>query len=223
MKYLYLCPICLILVAVFVIEEKNQKYVLADILKGLASCVFVILGILSSKCGLDPTFAQKIIIGLILGCIADILLNLRYVFKTKGQLVFLVGILVFLAGHILYLLALTSRVSSYYIGLGIGIGLTVITMSYILKIVTAKPAFKIFGVFYVASVMLMTCVAWQNVITNYSSGALLFATGAIFFLISDIVLILNTFTSKTRFSLRITNISLYYIGQLMIALSLQLF
>ena len=42
------------------------------------------------------------------------------------------------------------------------------------------------------------------------------------FLISDIVLILNTFGPETKTSLRITNIVLYYIGQLLIALSLKL-
>lgn len=34
------------------------------------------------------------------------------------------------------------------------------------------------------------------------------------------VLIFNTFSGKTRFSMRITNLSLYYIGQMMIALCL---
>lgn len=50
----------------------------------------------------------------------------------------------------------------------------------------------------------------------------LFSAGAFLFLISDIVLILNTFGKESKFSLRITNLSLYYIGRLMIALSLQL-
>lgn len=37
---------------------------------------------------------------------------------------------------------------------------------------------------------------------------------------SDIVLIFNTFSGTTKFSLRITNLSLYYVGQLLIAGSL---
>ena len=48
----------------------------------------------------------------------------------------------------------------------------------------------------------------------------LFAAGSVLFLVSDIVLILNTFGKETRQSLRVTNISLYYLGQLLIALSL---
>jgi uncharacterized membrane protein YhhN len=50
----------------------------------------------------------------------------------------------------------------------------------------------------------------------------MFAAGAVSFLISDIVLILNTFGKETKFTLRVTNLTLYYIGQLLIALSLQL-
>ena len=47
-----------------------------------------------------------------------------------------------------------------------------------------------------------------------------YAIGAVLFMVSDIVLIFNTFSGKTRFSMRITNLSLYYIGQMMIALCL---
>lgn len=46
--------------------------------------------------------------------------------------------------------------------------------------------------------------------------------GQLIFLVSDIVLILNTFGSEFRQSLRNTNISLYYAGQLLIAFSLSL-
>jgi hypothetical protein len=42
------------------------------------------------------------------------------------------------------------------------------------------------------------------------------------FLVSDIVLILNTFGSEFKQNLRNTNISLYYAGQLLIAISLSI-
>ena len=58
-------------------------------------------------------------------------------------------------------------------------------------------------------------VCFSSVITG------IFAAGGLFFLVSDIMLILNTFGSETKQSLRVTNISLYYIGQLLIALSLR--
>ena len=83
-------------------------------------------------------------------------------------------------------------------------------------------AFKIFGVVYIGAIMAMNCVACANLIQAPSAFSAVYMAGALLFLISDIVLILNTFGSKTRFSMRITNLSLYYIGQILIALSLQL-
>ena len=213
----FLIIACVILAVLFLNQERKQNYVPAVILKGLASLCFVILGILRSP---GTPMAKLIVAGLILGCIADILLNLRFVFKEKGKLVFLVGILVFLSGHILYLAAILPMSKNAVICIIIGIILTALLMVWIFKQITAQKAFKIFGVFYIGAIMLLNCVAIGNLITSLSSFTGLFATGALFFLVSDIVLILNTFGKESKQSLRVTNIALYYLGQILIALSL---
>ena len=74
---------------------------------------------------------------------------------------------------------------------------------------------------YIGAIVLLNCVAVANLITAPSAFTGLFAAGALLFLVSDIVLILNTFGKETKQSLRITNITLYYLGQMIIALSLQ--
>lgn len=208
----------LIFAALFLYQESREKYIPAVLLKGLASLCFVILGVI---CSPGTHLAKLVIIGLVLGCIADVLLNLRWVFKEKGQLIFLVGILVFLSGHILYLAAVLPLSANWILCFVIGAVLTAALMVWIFKQITAKKAFKIFGVFYIGAIMLLNCVAIGNLISAPSVFTGLFATGALFFLVSDIVLILNTFGSETKQSLRITNIGLYYIGQLLIALSLK--
>ena len=144
------------------------------------------------------------------------------VFEEKGQPIFLVGILVFLTGHIMYLTAVLPLASNPILCVVAGVILTALLMIWIFKRITAKPAFKIFGVVYIGAIMLLNCVAIANVIAAPSPFNMMFAAGAVFFLVSDIVLILNTFGSEFKQSLRNTNISLYYIGQLLIALSLQL-
>lgn len=219
MKYLYLCAICAVLVAAFLKIEKDEKYIPAVILKGLASACFVALGLLGNPGG---EIAKYIVIGLILGMIADILLNLRFVFKKIGTPVFLVGILVFLAGHILYLIALIPRCPGLIWYILAGCVLTFLILKWIFSKISAKKAFKIFGVFYIGAIVIMNCVALGVLIANPCAHTAVYMAGALFFLVSDVVLILNTFGSETKFSLRITNISLYYIGQLLIALSLQL-
>lgn len=216
MKFL-LIPVCAVLAAVFLRQESRKKYVSAVILKGLASLSFVVLGLLCAS-GTQP--AKLIVIGLILGCIADVMLNLRWVFQKKGQMIFLAGILVFLSGHILYLAAVLPLCANWIVCCAAGAVLTALLMIWIFSRITAKKAFKIFGVFYIGAIMLLNCVAVGNLIASPSAFTGLFAAGAAFFLVSDIVLILNTFGQQTKQSLRITNISLYYIGQLFIACSL---
>ena len=212
-----LIPLCLLIAALFMWQEKKEKWVNAVICKGLASLCFIILGFLASK---GSSGSKLIIAGLVLGGIADVLLNLRYVFKAKGQLVFLIGILVFLSGHIMYLAAILPMNQQKLICIIAGIVLTALLMKWIFTKITAAKAFKIFGIFYIGAIVILNCVAFGNMISSFSPFTAVFAAGSFLFLISDIVLILNTFGPSSKFSLRVTNLSLYYIGQLLIAFSL---
>ena len=212
-----LIPLCLCLAAVFLWQESKKNYVPAVALKGAASLCFVILGFLLSN---GSRMAKLICAGLLLGCVADVLLNLRYVFEKKGQLIFLVGIAVFLSGHILYLIAVLAGVKYWWICVLIGAALTALLMMWIFQRITAKKAFKIFGIVYIGAIVLLNCVAIGNLVASPSAFTAVFALGSVLFLLSDIVLILNTFGKETKQSLRNTNIGLYYIGQILIALSL---
>ena len=209
--------LCLCLAALFMWTEKKENYMGAVILKGLASLCFVLVGVMAGNGG---QLAKLIVTGLLLGCVADVLLNLRWVFPKKGQLIFLVGILVFLGGHVVYLAAVLPMADNWAVCVVVGVVLTALLMKWIFSKITAKKAFKIFGVFYLGAIMLLNCVAVSNLVTAPSAFTGLFAVGALLFLISDIVLILNTFGPKSKFSLRVTNLSLYYIGQLLIAWSM---
>lgn len=222
MWFIILCLLGACIQALFILFEKNKKYVPAVLFKGLASCVFVTVGILASKLSTDKQFAKLIVIGLILGLVGDVLLNLRFVFEKIGQKIFLLGILAFLAGHIVYLCALIPLSSHLVISVIVGAVVALITLYLIFThIEKVKIAFKIFGVFYIGAVVIMTVVALFNLFSDPRSlQAMLYALGAVFFTVSDIILIFNTFTSKTRFSRRVMNLSFYYVGQLLIALSL---
>ena len=218
MTYL-LIILCVALVSAFLYKESKEQYVAATVLKGLASLCFVFLGLLLSP---GTHMAKLIVLGLITGCVADVLLNLRMVFKEKGQPIFLVGILVFLTGHIFYLAAVFPLSSNKIVCIIAAVILTALLMTWIFRRITAKPAFKIFGIVYIGAIMLLNCVAIGNLISKPSEFTCVFAFGALLFLVSDIVLILNTFGKEFKRSLRVTNIALYYAGQILIALSLQL-
>ncbi len=217
---LYVLPVlCAVSAAILLETERRGKYVTATIFKGLASLCFVTIGFL---CSPGTSVAKLIVFGLVTGCIADILLNLRNVFQEKGQLIFLVGILVFLAGHIMYIAAIAPMSPGLMPCIIAGIVLTAVLLVWIFSKVTAKPAFKIFGVVYVGAIVLLNCIAVRNLITGPSAFTGVFVVGAVLFLVSDLVLIMNTFGDEFRESLRVTNICLYYAGQILIAFSLKL-
>ena len=220
---LILTILCLLVMSIFIYEEGKENFSLAVILKGCASLLFVLLGFVCSKVYANTEFCKLVRIGLILGFIADVLLNLRFVFKKNGKIVFLVGILVFLSGHILYLCALIPTVNNVIIPLIAGIVLSALLLKWIFTKIEAQKAFKIFGVFYIGAIVIMNCFAVANLVQDFSNTRyIVFTIGALLFLASDIVLILNTFGKQTKTSLRITNLVLYYLGQILIAYSMML-
>lgn len=206
--------------ATFIAVEHQEKYTGAVCLKGTAAMLFCIIGFYGLGGAGNPGFARLVCIGLCFGALGDILLNLRFVFPKIGQKIFLAGVAAFLTGHILYLAALIPLSTTLLPSLLIGVIIAAALLAWIFKTLTVKLAFKIFGILYIGAVVLMTTVAVGNVISAPSTAAWMHAIGAVLFTVSDIVLIFNTFGSEQKFSLRITNLSLYYLGQLMIAASL---
>ncbi len=219
MLYALLCIVCMIFAVLLLLREREGSYVQAVIFKGLASLCFVVLGFLSASKNAWPKPANLVVVGLIIGAAADVLLNLRKVFEKTGQTIFLVGILVFLCGHIVYLAAILPLCPIPLLCAVIAAALTFVLLYWIFSIITAKKAFKIFGVVYIGAIVFLNCVAFANLFGQFSGFHMMFAAGAFLFLVSDIVLILNTFGPEAKSSLRSVNIGLYYLGQLTIALS----
>ena len=223
MRYLLLGIIGFAIQIAFILVENKKKYVPAVILKGSAALVFIVIGILSMQLASNHSFARLVVIGLLLGGIGDVLLNLRFVFEKSGQKIFLMGIAAFLSGHIMYLAALILLSSNLLVSLICGVVAAALLLRWIFsKIGEVQKAFKIFGYVYIGAIVLMTAVAIGNLISNPgSTSALLYVIGAVFFTASDVIMIFNTFGGTQKFSMRAANLSLYYLGQLLIAISLQ--
>lgn len=218
-----LAPIAILgmaLQATFITVEHKKKYVAADVFKGLAALMFVIIGFFGYVAVSHDSMGLKLLIGLAFGMIGDIVMNLRFIFEKNGQKVFLLGILAFLIGHVLYLLALIPIAVHLIPCIIIGAVAAAALLTYIFMTMDVKPAFKIFGIFYLGAIIIMTVISIDIAIATGAGHDVMYAIGAVLFTASDIVLIFNTFSGVTRFSMRITNLSLYYVGQLLIAGSL---
>lgn len=220
MKYFIICIIGLLVQLLFIKVELENKYLPAVILKGMAALVFVILGFICGQQSINLEFAKMVKLGLIFGMLGDILLNLRHLFKKIDSLIFLVGILVFLTGHIFYLLALLPLCINTLVAIIIGMVITILLLIWIFSKIEAKITFKIFGIFYIGAIVIMTSVALINYLNNPNTNGLIYLIGALLFTASDIILIFNTFGKESKKYMRIANLLLYYLGQLAIALSL---
>lgn len=211
----------IVLQSVFIVVEHREKYVPAVILKGTAAILFCAIGAIAmSIASTNQCFARLIVFGLCFGALGDILLNLRFVFPANSQKIFLMGVVAFLTGHILYLCAIVPLSNNLPLCIVVGAILAAALLTWIFKVLTVKPVFKIFGVLYLGAIVLMTTVAIGNLIVTPGTATWLHAAGGVLFTMSDIVLIFNTFGKEQKFSMRITNLTLYYLGQLLIASSL---
>ena len=203
--------ICLIGIAtdiLFIKSEYDEDMKKAVWLKGFASVFFVILGIYCfSK---NPSSSGKlIVIGLALGMIGDVLLNK----------VFALGILAFLSGHILYIVALFGRGANPLTALILTAVISVLGIPPLMKRITApSKGLKIFGYVYLVIVIAMFSAAASLLIRNGSSPFnIVFVVGALLFMVSDFIMIYYSFGKKIP-PLRAINLSTYYLGQLLIAL-----
>jgi len=211
--------------AVFIVFEYAKKFVPAVALKAAASALFVLLGFVCMAVCADARFALLVVTGLIFGALGDVLLNLRPLAGSAAQKVFMAGIAAFLIGHILYIAALLTRgPDALYIGAPLAAVLAVALLPFfILRRIEVEGRLKIFGIVYVVLVLLMAgCAAGLLVLRPYNAGHLLFTVGAALFALSDVILIFHLFGKKKHRAFRALNLSAYYIGQILIALSLLL-
>lgn len=211
----------MILQGIFIAAEYKERYVSALVFKTSAACIFCIIGLAAMiTVSVNQSFANLVVIGLLCGLVGDFLLNLQFVFPKFEQMIFLFGAAAFFIGHILYLCAIIPLSQNLIPCLAVGSILALALLLWFLKTLTFELIFKICGVFYFGVIVLMTAVAFGNVISAPSASSFVYAIGALLFTLSDIILILYTFGKEQKFSMRIANLSLYYLGQLLIAFSL---
>ncbi len=209
----------------FIYAEHNKRYVLATVLKGSSSVVFVALGVLCSGISTEPVLAKRIVFGLAFGAVGDVLHALRFVFPKRTMEYFIGGMIVFWFGHFFYLWALiplSQKPVVWAIAAIVADGVLCFVILRTLKNIDSY--YVAFGTIYLTTIVVMVVYAIGNFLeapTNVHASV--YAIGAVLFIASDIMLAYNKFGPKKSFPMRIGNLSLYYIGQLLIAVSIALY
>lgn len=205
--------------------EKATVYSL--ILKATASVCFIMCAAFAIKEVGSSSVNLLIMLGLVLGLIGDILLDLKIMYPKDGNQYFIAGTSTFAIGHFFYFLAITlynSNISPATLPWNILASLGVAVVITLAIILPSKKMGLNFGknlyivVFY--SLVLSFMMAFSVAIAIFSTMFWIFAAGMILFFLSDLVLSLQYFGGKDQKVWVYVNHILYYAAQSMIAFSL---
>ena len=208
----------------FILFEYQKRMLSALLLKALASLLFVLAGVFAFSLAMRLNFARLVIVGLMLGAIGDVCLNLRFLLTDGAKRAFLLGIASFLLGHVAYVLALISCAPAALLyALPAAAVVSFFLIRFVLARIEVNGAIKAFGIVYLCVVFLMACVALAMFLLEpQSTGRAVFALGGVLFAASDVLLVLGQFGKRTYRGFRALNLSLYYIGQVCICLAIAL-
>lgn len=236
-----------VLQTLFVRADRAGAYGRAAVLKGCAALAFVLVGGLGLRAelalaGRDAARvapAASMCLGLALGAVGDVLHALRFVLPSRKRLLFNVGAVTFLLGHLAYLAAVVPACGCRVWGAVASVALAFAVDATVLPRIRVQSAAELAaGGAYLAVTSAVVGFAAAGAVAGVPGGAtaavgaaawpgtaaswLALAVGTAAFLASDVMLAVNTFGGLDSPRLRATSLGTYYAGQSLIALSLVL-
>ena len=216
-------------VTLFLIEKIRQYSVKATILKTITSLLFIATCAVGLYVHERHPLSLFVMLGLLLGLLGDIWLDLKYVFKEKDVSFTYAGFAAFGFGHILYM---CGMISEYYQGenpLYIIIPILAGVLVGALTILLEKPMKLHYGkmkwIAFVYAILLFSMFAMAlslTILTKFESTTLIMLTsGGVLFAVSDLILSGTYFgKGKERPVDIISNTVTYYAAQFVIAFSM---
>ncbi len=219
--------ISIIFAIIFCVFRAKQANVFSLMLKTISSICFILCGLLAIQFVGSSTINLLIIAGLVLGLIGDIVLDLKVMYNNESDSYFLFGTLAFVVGHIFYFTAtLLHNINILPANVGWNIlasfGVAILLSTIIL--LSSKKMKMNFGKFTwlvsLYSLILTFMTAFSISIAIFSPMFWIFASGMIAFLLSDLVLSMQYFGGRNEKILIYVNHILYYIAQVLLAISI---
>lgn len=215
--------VCSALAILFIVIRTLKGGHLAFVLKTIASLGFVICGIIYlGFTGSDTWASILIVLGLLLGMIGDIVLDLKVIYPDSEQTYLNMGMASFFLGHGCYIAAFTiledgpSLLLPILISAGVAIILTAFTT------ISGKKVMGLnFGNYIIQTIAYTYILSFALVYTIslaiIGSGLWLTVIGLALFLLSDIVLSFQYFGGKIASKpLIAVNHTLYYAAQIIL-------
>lgn len=229
MLYFIVLALGIVATIAFLVIRVKEGGVKAALIKALASTLFVGTGCAAaaSVLGSDNfSFALFVIMGLVLGLMGDIWLDLKWVYPNDNDIFTFAGFGAFMIGHFLFIAGLFKHYADFSQPLYIVIPAVLALVLAIGVIVLEKPMKMVYGKFkaitgvYGFVLAFMTFLSGSLAIMNdFKAMTLNFMfVGGVFFLLSDLILSGTYFGEGKRRPVDIiTNHVSYYAAQFVIA------
>jgi len=204
-----------LLLMALLLAEKNDSLKGKLMTKPLASLGFILLAVVQTHT--VPVYYYWLLAGLIFCLGGDVFLAL------PQKPMFLVGLISFLLGHVLYVGGFLYLVPlSAWVQISTLVVLAISTVVFLwLKPYLGSMLGPVIVYIGVISLMLIGALAVYSSDTVASRGRLLILIGAILFYLSDLFVARNRFVRKEYVN-RLIGLPLYYAGQYLLALSANL-
>ncbi len=204
--------IAVLLLTTLLVSIKRERSLIALLAKTLLSTIFLLVALTMPY--LNPTYAWGIIFALVF-CLAG---DISLAFDSKHT--FLIGLVAFLMGHLIYI-AVFTYMAQFSLGTLIGLGGA--TISSVIVYSWLKPHLKTMRrpvIVYIIVITLMLAAAGSiSGDSRFSpTGRWMVASGAILFYLSDLFVARHQFVHSV-FMNRAIGLPLYYAGQFLLAFS----
>ncbi|MBU1144803.1 MAG: lysoplasmalogenase [Firmicutes bacterium] len=229
------------IISIFIFFEVKGKTLIAFFLKALASFSFIVVFVSNiysivnghflffegssnnvSILGNDFSFILFLFLGLICGLIGDLVLELRPFWKKEEEHhIILAGVIAFSIGHLFYLAAIIRLNQFHYqaIIFSLFVSVLVFISGKLLKLNWKKSIIPSllysFLIFFMIGETIFTAIDF-----SFDTFSIFLMIGAILFGISDLILSQIYFKNQNKGIYIITNLSCYYLAQLLIASSI---
>ena len=228
--------VCLVLASFFIVVRTKNGEVEGVATKALASVGFVALGLflMATKAGQNDFSRYSsilIICGLVCGLVGDILLDLKVIYPFHEDKYLTFGMISFLVGHLFFIGSMGLIFADIMAKSLIIPTIVILVVSAVLAIgiwfITSRYMHLDYGKYALLSTVYAGILLFTTIFSAYlavatmSPALFVMAVGFVLFLASDLVLSLQYFGGKQSVkSLIIINHTLYYLAQILIAISI---
>lgn len=226
MAYYITLGLGLIVTTVFLFKRSQGANITNLILKTVSSVAFLLTAMVAIM--LNPetlNYGVLILMGGALGLIGDIVLDLKCIYLEDADKYLYAGFSFFLAGHVLYNIAIVMLNGLKWqqviicIAISILIGTITVLTSKTMKIEFGK--FKLIVLAYSSLLVLTSATSILSAFLTGDVSMIILAIGAVLFLLSDLVLSFTYFSKGWDKPVHIfVNHLLYYAAQFLIASSI---